>query len=145
MHDLAASLVFLLVSCVSFIWHSLAVIRLARSRAESAAERMVTSGYVRTVACRVLAATTYIVVAALQLAGVANLTETTIVFTCVQVLWMLNSRGDVRIKARIRPRVREPSAPPETLPTCRVSPLDCLLRSVHRPKRLSLAKRPPGR
>lgn len=106
MHDLAAGLVFLLVSCISFTQHSLAVIRLARQPAASAAEALVSSGYVRTVSCRVLAATTYIVVAALQLAGIANLTETTIVFTCVQVLWMLNSRGDVRTRARIMPTDR---------------------------------------
>jgi hypothetical protein len=104
MHDLAAGLVFLFVSCISFTQHTLAVIRLTRGRAESAAEKLVNSGYVRTVACRVAAAATYIVVAALQLAGTANLTETTLVFTCVQVLWMANSRGDVRTSARIKRR-----------------------------------------
>jgi hypothetical protein len=100
-HDVATGLVFMFVSCVSFTLHSTAMVKLARDRAQSPTEKIASAGYVRTVACRVAAAATYIVVASLQLAGVANLTETTLVFTCVQGLWLANSLGDIRARARI--------------------------------------------
>lgn len=94
--------VFLAVSCTGLILQMLAFIRLAVQRAASPVERLVGDGYLRTVACRVLAATVYVAVAAVQLAGAGTLTgEALIVFTSVQILWQLNSLADIRIRRKL--------------------------------------------
>jgi len=91
--------VFLLVSCLSLVFQLLAFIRLAARRARTPAEELVGGGYLRTVACRVLAATIYVVVAAIQFAGAGTLSaEALIVFTSVQVIWQVNSVLDIRIR-----------------------------------------------
>jgi hypothetical protein len=94
--------VFLAVSCVSLVLQVLSFIRLAVQRAGSDVERLVGDGYLRTVACRVLAATVYVVVAAVQLAGAGTLSgEAVIVFTAVQSLWVGNSLLDIRIRRKL--------------------------------------------
>jgi hypothetical protein len=100
-------LVFLLVSCVSFVLQVLAFIRLVARRAHTATEELVSGGYLRTVACRILAATTYVVVAAIQLAGDGTLTfEALVVWIGLQILWLLNSLGDIRIRRSLSPTER---------------------------------------
>jgi len=92
-------LVFLLVSCLSLVFQVLAFARLAIQRAKSTAEELAGGGYLRTVACRVLAATIYVVVAAVQLAGDGSLSaEALIVFSSVQAIWITNSLLDIRIR-----------------------------------------------
>lgn len=92
-------LVFLLVSCVSLVFQVLAFARLIAVRAATPAEELVGGGYVRTVACRVLAATVYVAVAAVQLTGDGTLSfEALIVFTSVQLIWQVNSVLDIRIR-----------------------------------------------
>jgi hypothetical protein len=92
-------LVFLLVSCLSLVFQVLAFARLAIQRATSTAEELAGGGYLRTVACRVLAATIYVVVAAVQLAGDGSLSaEALIVFTAVQLIWVTNSLLDIRVR-----------------------------------------------
>jgi hypothetical protein len=91
--------VFLLVSCLSLVAQVLAFARLAVQRARTPAEELVGNGYLRTAACRVLAATIYTVVAAIQLAGAGTLSaEALIVFTSVQAIWVTNSAMDIRIR-----------------------------------------------
>jgi hypothetical protein len=91
--------VFLLVSSLSLVAQLLAFTRLVSRRVRSSAEELVSGGYVRTVACRVLAATIYVVVAAIQLAGDGTLSaEALIVFTSVQAIWVTNSVLDIRIR-----------------------------------------------
>lgn len=98
-------LVFLLVSCLSWVFQVLAFARLLERRARTATEELAVSGYLRTVACRVLAATVYVVVAAVQLAGDGTLSfEALVVFTAVQTLWWVNSLLDIRIRRRLAGR-----------------------------------------
>lgn len=95
-------LVFLLVSCLSLVFQVLAFIRLAVRRARTATEELVGGGYIRTVGCRVLAATIYTTVAGVQLAGSGTLSaEALIVFVSVQFLWVSNSLMDIRIRRRL--------------------------------------------
>jgi hypothetical protein len=102
--DLA--LVFLLVSSVSLVSQIAALTRLVISHAQSPAEKRISAGYLRTVACRVLAATIYVIVAGIQLAGDGTLSaEALIVFTSVQAIWVSNSVLDIRISRTLgRPR-----------------------------------------
>jgi hypothetical protein len=94
--------VFLAVSCVSLMLQVLAFTRLAVQKAASPTEKLVGDGYLRTIGCRVLAATVYVVVAAVQLAGAGELTaEELVVFTAVQILWQLNSLSDIRIRREL--------------------------------------------
>src|ERR1017187_3127439 len=94
--------VFLAVSCVSLMLQVLAFIRLAVQRASTPTVRMVGDGYLRTVGCRVLAATVYVVVASVQLAGDGTLTaEALIVFSAIQSLWISNSLADVRLRRKL--------------------------------------------
>lgn len=94
--------VFLLVSCLSLVFQLLAFIRLAVQRAQTPVEELVGGGYLRTVACRVLVATIYVVVAAVQLAGDGTLTaEALIVWIVAQSIWQLNSLLDVRIRRNL--------------------------------------------
>ena len=51
--------VFLLVSCLSLVFQLLAFIRIAVRPARTPVEEFIGGGYLRTVACRVLAATIY--------------------------------------------------------------------------------------
>jgi hypothetical protein len=93
---------FLAVSCVSLMLQVLAFWRLVVQRAESATEKLVGDGYLRTVGCRVLAATVYVVVAAVQLAGAGTLTsEALVVFTVIQTLWVTNSLADITIRRKL--------------------------------------------
>lgn len=104
-------LIFLLVSCLSLMFQVLAFIRLAARRAATPVEELVGGGYLRTVACRVLAATIYVVVAAIQAAGAGSLSaEALIVFTSVQLIWQLNSVLDIRIRRRLSQPGRPPDA-----------------------------------
>lgn len=92
-------LTFLVVSCVSLVFQVVALTRLARQHAGGQAEQLVGRGYVRTIACRVVAAVTYVVVAAVQLVGDGTLSaEAVIVFAAVQGLWISNSAMDIRTK-----------------------------------------------
>jgi ABC-type uncharacterized transport system permease subunit len=92
-------LMFLLVSCVSLVFQVLAFTRLAVQRAVTPVEELVGGGFLRTVACRVLAATIYVVVAAVQLAGAGTLSaEALVVFTAVQAIWQVNSLLDIRVR-----------------------------------------------
>lgn len=102
-------LMFLLVSCLSMVLQLLAFVRLALRRAHTPAEELVSSGYLRTVACRVLAAVIYVVVAAVQLAGDGTLSaEALVVFASVQILWWLNSLADIRIRRQLGQQGRPP-------------------------------------
>lgn len=93
---------FLAVSCLSLAFQVAALARLASRRAGTPAEVLVSGGYLRTVACRVLAAMAYVVVAAVQLAGDGSLSaEALTVFTAVQILWWLNSLADIRIRRHL--------------------------------------------
>jgi hypothetical protein len=79
-----------------------ALIRLAARRAGTDVEELVSAGYIRTTACRVIAAMTYTVVAAVQLAGAGSLTaEALVVFAAIQALWVSNSLLDIRIRRRL--------------------------------------------
>ncbi len=92
-------LVFLLVSCLSLAFQAAALGRLTGRRSRTQAEGLAAAGYVRTVACRVLAAAVYAVAAAVQLAGTGTLSaEALVVFTAVQLLWWLNSLADIRVR-----------------------------------------------
>ena len=92
-------LVFLLVSCLSLVFQMMTFIRLIARRPRTPVEELVGSGYIRTIACRVLAATIYVVVAGIQFAGSGTLSaEALIVFVGVQFLWACNSLLDVRIR-----------------------------------------------
>jgi hypothetical protein len=100
---------FLIVSCLSMVFQLLAFVRLALRRAHTPAEELVSGGYLRTVACRVLAATVYTVVAAVQLAGDGTLSaEALVVFAAVQTLWWLNSLADIRIRRQLGQQGRRP-------------------------------------
>ena len=104
------TLVFLAVSCLSFSFQMLSLVRLARQRVSGAGENLVSRGYARTVTCRVLAAIAYVAVAAVQAAGDGTLSaEALLVFGSVQALWIINSAMDIRIKrtlSRSGPRGR---------------------------------------
>jgi hypothetical protein len=93
---------FLVVSCLSLVSQLLAFIRLAARRPRTPVEELVGAGYLRTVGCRVLAATLYVAVAAVQLAGDGALSaEALTVFTAVQAIWLANSLLDIRIRRNL--------------------------------------------
>lgn len=92
-------LVFLLVSCLSLVFQVLAFVRMALRRARTPVEELVGGGYLRAIGCRVLTATVYTVVAAIQFAGAGTLTfEALLVFTGAQTIWLVNSVLDIRIR-----------------------------------------------
>lgn len=94
-------LLFLLVSCLSLVFQVLAFARLA-SHARTPAGELIRSGHLRTVACRVLAATVYVAVAAVQLAGSGTLSaEALLVFGAIQGLWVTNSLLDIRTRREL--------------------------------------------
>jgi hypothetical protein len=102
---------FLIVSCLSWMFQLLAFIRLAARRARTPTEELVGAGYLRTVACRVLAATIYVVVAATQLAGSGTLSaEALVVFTSIQLIWQVNSVMDIRIRRSLAQSGEPPDA-----------------------------------
>ena len=97
-------LLMLLVSWSSLILQSFALAHLLRKRATYDAEKVAGRGYVRTAACRVLAASIYVTVALLQIAGVTahGLTrETVVIFTFVQVIWLTNAAADISIRRKL--------------------------------------------
>ena len=95
-------LVFLLVSCLSLVFQAAAFVRLAGRRARTPVEQLVSTGYLRTVACRVLAAAIYVAVATVQFAGAGTLSaEALIVFTLVQIIWQVNSLLDIGIRRKL--------------------------------------------
>lgn len=99
MRDLNLVLLLLLVSCVSWVFQAAAFARMAAGRPGGHAEGLIGRAHLRTVGCRVLAATVYVVVAAVQLAGAGTLTpEALLVFTSVQGLWITNTLLDMRLR-----------------------------------------------
>jgi hypothetical protein len=100
----ALLLLMLLVSWTSLVLQAAAMIHLRRQRAACAAERLAGHGYVRTAACRVLAAAAYSAVALLAVLGVripgaGTLgPEALVVFTAVQGIWLANSALDIRVR-----------------------------------------------
>jgi hypothetical protein len=100
-------LLMLLVSWTSLILQSFAFVHLLGRRSTYDAEKVVGRGYVRTAACRVLAASVYVTVALLQLAGVTahGLTrETVVIFTFIQILWLTNACADISIRRKLTER-----------------------------------------
>lgn len=109
MPDLA--LAFLGVSCLSLACQVLAFTRLAAQRAATPVEELVGAGYLRTVACRVLAAVIYVAVAVAQLSGDGSLSaEALVVFTSVQAIWQANSLMDIRARRALSQRREPPGA-----------------------------------
>jgi hypothetical protein len=95
----ALVLLLLLVSCVSWVFQVVALGRMAARQARTPLEALVGGAHLRTVACRVLATTVYVVVAAVQLAGDGTLTaEALVVFASVQALWITNTILDLRLR-----------------------------------------------
>jgi hypothetical protein len=108
-------LMLLLVSCVSLAFQVAAFARLAARRASTPAAELAGRGYMRTVACRVLAAAMYTTFAVLQLVsvqvgGLSTVSEALIVFTAAQVLWMGNSLMDIRIRRALSQTGKPPYA-----------------------------------
>lgn len=104
----ALLLIMLLVSWTSLVLQAAAAVLLWRQRAGYAAERLAGRGYVRTAACRVLAACVYVTVALLdatgvQVPGAGGLSpEALVVFTAVQAIWLANSAMDIRVRRQLR-------------------------------------------
>lgn len=104
----ALLLLMLLVSWTSLVLQTAALVHLWRQRAAYAAERLAGRGYVRTAACRVVAAAVYSGVALLavlgvQIPGAGTLgPEALIVFTAVQGIWLANSALDIRVRRRLQ-------------------------------------------
>ncbi len=98
----------LLVSCSSLVLQVCAFAHLARQRATYPAEHAAGRGYVRTAACRVAAAAVYVTVAVLDAAGVqvpgggGVSPEALVVLTSVQLLWLVNSAMDIRLRRKLR-------------------------------------------
>ena len=101
-------LLMLLVSWASLLLQSAALAHLWRQRASYAAERIAGHGYVRTAACRVLAACIYVTVALLDACGVrvpgaGTLgPESLLVLTVVQAIWLCNTAMDIRARRQLR-------------------------------------------
>jgi hypothetical protein len=114
-------LLMLAVSCASLILQSAALAHLWRQQASYDAERRAGRGYVRTAACRVLAACIYTAAAALGVARVripgAGILgpEALVVFTVVQAIWLANSAMDIRVRQLLRKRGSNLSADAERL------------------------------
>lgn len=102
----------MLVSAISLIIHVAVLALLWRQKVSGETERVTGKGYVRTAACRVLAATVYVTADAFQLAGArvmgGDLTpEALLIFTFVQILWTSNAVADVRTLLAMARRGRE--------------------------------------
>lgn len=108
MTDGALTLLMLLVSWTSLLLQGAALAHLMRQRAACRAERLAGGGYVRTAASRVAAACVYVAVAVLQATGThipgsGGVTpEALVVLSAVQLLWIVNSALDVRVRRRLR-------------------------------------------
>lgn len=104
----ALLLLMLLVSWTSLVLQAAAMVHLRLQRASHEAERLAGHGYVRTTACRVIAAAAYSAVALLAVLGVripgaGTLgPEALIVFTGVQTIWLANSALDIRVRRKLR-------------------------------------------
>lgn len=104
----ALLLLMLLVSWTSLILQAAAMVHLWWQRATYAAERLAGRGYVRTAACRVLAACIYSAVALLAVLGVripggGTLgPESLVVLTVVQAIWLSNTLLDIRLRRKLR-------------------------------------------
>lgn len=113
----ALLLLMLLVSWTSLLLQSAALVHLRRQHATCAAEGLAGHGYVRTAACRVLAAFAYSAVALLDIIGVripgaGTLgPEALVVFTAVQALWLCNTVMDIRVRKRLAQRPDSTEAP----------------------------------
>lgn len=113
MTDGALLLLMLLVSCTSLLLQGAVMIHLWRQRSSYAAERLAGRGYVRTAACRVLAACIYVAVALLQATGThipgsGGVTpEALVVLSAVQLIWIVNSALDVHLRRRLRSKPGE--------------------------------------
>jgi secreted trypsin-like serine protease len=103
-------MLMLLVSWTSLVLQGLALTHQVRQRPAAGAERLAGRGYIRTAACRVAAATVYVVVALLQVAGVringsGGLTpEALVIFSAVQMLWLSNAALDIAVRHKLRQR-----------------------------------------
>jgi len=97
----------LLVSWTSLVLQSGALVHLRRQQATYAAEKLAGHGYVRTAACRVLAAAVYSAIALLDIIGVripggGTLgPEALVVFVAVQTIWLCNTAMDIRVRRRL--------------------------------------------
>jgi hypothetical protein len=106
----ALLLLMLLVSWTSLVLQSAALLHLRRQRASYTAERLAGHGYVRTAACRVLAACIYVTVALLDAAGVqvpgaGTLSpESLVVLTAIQAIWLANTAMDIRVRRKLAQR-----------------------------------------
>jgi hypothetical protein len=100
-------ILMLLVSWTSLVLQAAALAHQIAQRASYRAERIAGHGYVRTAACRVMAAMIYVTVALLQLSGVqinggGTLSpEALIVFTTVQIIWITNAGLDIRARRQL--------------------------------------------
>jgi hypothetical protein len=98
----------LLVSWSSLLLQAAAFTHLLRQQATYSAEQLAGGGYVRTAACRVLAACIYVTVAVLDAAGVqvpgggGVSAEALVVLTGVQILWLSNAALDIRLRRRLK-------------------------------------------
>ncbi len=103
----ALLLLMLLVSWTSLVLQSGALVHLRRQRATYAAEGLAGHGYVRTAACRVLAAAVYSAIALLDIIGVripgaGTLgPEALVVFTGIQTLWLFNTVMDIKVRRQL--------------------------------------------
>lgn len=106
-------LLMLLVSWTSLVLQAAAMVHLWFQRATYAAERLAGHGYVRTAACRVLAACIYVTVALMDAAGVqvpgaGTLgPESLVVLTAIQGIWLYNTAMDIRVRRQLGDR-KEP-------------------------------------
>ncbi len=106
----ALLLLMLLVSWTSLVLQAAAMIHLRLQRATHDAERLAGHGYVRTAACRVLAAAVYSAVALLAVLGVripgagTLSAEALVVFTAIQGIWLANSALDIRVRRKLAQR-----------------------------------------
>lgn len=109
-------LAMLLVSWTSLAVQAGAAFHLWRQRATYAAERIAGRGYVRTAACRVLAAAIYSTVALLdvlrvRIPGAGTLgPEALAIFTGVQGIWLANSLLDIRVRRMLKDGMPPPAA-----------------------------------
>lgn len=109
----ALLLLMLLVSWTSLVLQGAALAHLWRQRATYGAEELAGHGYVRTAACRVLAAAIYSAIALLAILGVripgaGTLgPEALVVFVAVQTIWLSNTALDIRVRRKLRSRAGE--------------------------------------
>lgn len=111
-------LLMLLVSWTSLVLQSAALLHLRRQRSTYTAEGLAGHGYVRTAACRVLAAAIYSGVALLAVLGVripgaGTLgPEALLVFSGAQMIWLVNSVLDIRVRRQLKKE--QPGRCPDT-------------------------------